>query len=43
MLTGNDKLTKEDAMEADQKFVDPFLCPICFYIVNEKSVQCGDC
>ena len=42
-LTGNDKLTKEDALEADQKFVDPFICPICFYIVSEKNVQCGDC
>ena len=32
-LTKNDKMTKENAMEPDQKFVDPFLCPICFYIV----------
>lgn len=37
-LTGNDKLLKEDAVEADQKFVYPFLCPICFYIVSEKNV-----
>ena len=42
-LTGNDKLLKEDAVEADQKFVYPFLCPICFYIVHEKNVQCSDC
>ena len=42
-LSGNDKLTKEDALESDQKFVDPFLCPICFYIVQEKNVQCNDC
>ena len=32
-LTGNDQLVREDAAEADQKFVYPFLCPICFYIV----------
>lgn len=42
-LTENDKLNKEDALDADQKFVDPFLCPICFYIVQEKNVQCNDC
>ena len=42
-LTKNDKMTKENAMEPDQKFVDPFLCPICFYIVQEKNVQCNDC
>ena len=42
-LTRNDKMTKENALSADQKFVDPFLCPICFYIVQEKNVQCSDC
>jgi len=42
-LTGNDKLTKEDVVENDQKFVDPFMCPICFQIVQEKNVQCNDC
>ena len=42
-LSGNDKLVKEDAAESDQKFVDPFLCPICFYVVQEKNVQCHDC
>lgn len=42
-LTGNDKLTKEDAAEADKKFVDPFVCPICFNIIQEKNVQCKDC
>ena len=42
-LTGNDKLMREDVAEADKKFVYPFLCPICFYIVLEKNVQCHDC
>lgn len=42
-LTGNDKLTKEDAAEGDKKFVDPFVCPICYNIIQEKNVECSDC
>lgn len=37
-LTGNDKLTKDDASEGDKKFVDPFICPICYNIIQEKNV-----
>ena len=40
--TGRDKLHRDDAVDTERKFVDPFICQICFYVA-QNGVQCGHC
>ena len=40
--TGREKLVREDAVQVERKFADPFVCPICVSVA-EHAIQCGNC
>lgn len=33
--TGRDKLTRDDAVNCERKFVDPFVCTICMSVAQD--------